>query len=208
MKFIFGLLCFGALVMSNAQCSLDHRSDGLVCVTKPDCANGRDCIDGYCVGGSTVDAPRGDAKPVDAKTCPTRCDSCDIGNNTCTITCQANNCQSKVVCPAGWDCAIICNEVNGCNAGVECIGNQKCDITCSGNGSCSNIKCGDRECTVACTGDSSCAQVDCNAACSCDVTCSAPGSCGVQPNCPGPNTRCEVQPRGCMAASAQCNSCP
>ncbi len=207
MKVIIGVLFATLLVIGNTQCSIDHRSDGLVCVTKPDCTNGRDCVDGYCVGGSTVDAPRIDAKPIDAKVCPGRCDSCDVGTNTCRIACSTNNCQSKVVCPVGWDCAITCNDANSCNAGVQCSGNQKCDVTCNGSGSCNDVRCGDRKCTVACIGTGSCGQVDCNNACACDVMCAGVGSCGGPLDCAGPNNRCDVLPNGCSSAAPQCNSC-
>ncbi|MBP9086208.1 MAG: hypothetical protein KBG15_08815 [Kofleriaceae bacterium] len=208
MKVLIGLLFVGLLIVSNAQCSIDHRSDGLVCVTKSDCANGRECVDGYCVGGPTIDAPRIiDANPIDAKTCPARCNSCDAGTNTCNIVCTTNNCATKVVCPVGWDCAIACNDARSCTAGVECRGDQNCNVTCTGTDSCNNILCGDGKCTVACTGIGACDQVDCNDACACDVTCSGLGSCGGQINCPGSGSRCEAPIDGCLSSTAQCNTC-
>ncbi len=211
MKALLGVLLFGVMVLSNARCTINHRSDGLVCTTTPDCTNGKACVNGYCVGELVVDAAssdaRRDAAPADAKACPSRCDSCDAGSNTCTITCTGNNCRNRVVCPTGWNCNITCGADGSCRQGVQCSGAQNCNITCSATGSCDGIVCGNGKCDVMCSGAGSCGSVDCNNACACDVSCDGQGSCLGNTNCPGQGNRCSL-PNGCTSAPAQCNTCP
>jgi hypothetical protein len=101
------------IVIGLAACSINHKSDSFACEINTDCESGRVCSGGFCVvAGSQIDAPKGDATTMrDGSTnnCPSQCSSCNVQQKTCTINCMMSNCQSQVVCPAGYRCEIQCN---------------------------------------------------------------------------------------------------
>ena len=228
-------LCTLALALATG-CSVSHRSGDFACDFLQHCADGRTCVDGFCVVEADSGLPDGSLpRPGDAGACPSQCTSCDTAQNTCTIDCAQNNgaCGDPISCPIGWACNIVCSEANQCNSGISCgvatsctvactgrqtcrdvsCGLARCDLTCSGPGSCGDsVTCGTGACNVNCSGNAACAgTISCEAACSCDVTCRANTSCDAanltcKLGCTGPGTG--TPPVFCTAMGTGCDACP
>lgn len=184
-------------------CVPHTRAGDYACTDSTDCADGRTCVDRYCI---VVDAPSIDAPP-DALVCPDVCSSCDLSKATCTIDCVAGNTNQcdQVECPAGFACTINCGQ-NRCNT-IDCTNpGSSCTLNCTGSGSCDTIDCGPGRCEINCVGSSSCNAIDCKASCACDVECTH-GDC--RPACPAPpNGVCKSPGAGlCTSAPANCDTC-
>jgi hypothetical protein len=212
-----GLAAALALALA-AGCSVSHRSGDFACDAEQRCANGRTCVDGFCV--VAADSGVVDTLPPlgDAAVCPSQCTSCNLAQRACVIDCAANTgaCNQAVTCPAGWSCNVLCSLPSQCNSGVLC-GNatsctiacgarQTCNVTCSGNSSCGNsVLCGAGACNVNCTGNLACAgEITCGQACACDVTCRINAACAAvtcKPGCIG------TPPAFCISTANGCNSC-
>lgn len=200
------------LALALAACSVSHRTGDYACSRQEDCAQGRQCVQGFCVipgggSGGGVDA----AHPIDARrpdgpsnTCPPGCTSCDTGQKTCTIDCTQTNCQDQVTCPAGYACDIRCDTDGACRNGIDCQLADSCKISCSSANTCRDVQCGLGACAVSCTGQGSCRTVDCNASCACDVSCFGPQSCSDSVTCTSNLCR---QGLGCTSQPALCHSC-
>ncbi|MBA3452729.1 MAG: hypothetical protein H0T42_06550 [Deltaproteobacteria bacterium] len=203
-------------VISSTSCSINHKSGDFECTVQTDCDRTRQCIGGYCIvpggvidGPKMIDAPKKDA-PIDSPmfVCPPQCTSCVEGSKTCTVDCGVTSCTGNqpIVCPSGWNCAILCSTNNACANGVNCDSAKSCAITCSGQGSCRNIQCGDGDCEVKCQGQNSCRGVDCSDSCACDVTCAFNSSCEFL-TCS--SQACDPLGRGCSSLpAATCDTCP
>ena len=215
MKLVVACLAAVALVVITASsCSVEHKSADYVCTLQTDCTPGRLCVSGYCIVPSgMVDAPKNPDGPrtdspvvIDSPTCPPQCTSCNVAAKTCTVDCGVTNCtgNAAIVCPTGYNCAILCTTNNACGAGINCETAASCSITCSGQGSCRGIDCGTGDCDVKCQGQNSCRGVDCSNSCACDVTCAFNASCEfVTCN----HLQCDIG-RGCTSAGAICDTCP
>ncbi|HEX3763048.1 MAG TPA: hypothetical protein VHW23_30335 [Kofleriaceae bacterium] len=226
-------LCTLALVL--AGCSVSHRSGDFACDTGQRCADGRTCVDGFCVVVADSGLPDTALPPGDAAVCPSQCTSCDLAQKTCTIDCALNNgaCSRAISCPASWSCNVECSVANQCNSGVSCgnatsctiacsgrqtcrnvtCGRGACDLTCGGPGACGNdLACGTGACNVNCTGNAACGgTISCGAACSCDVTCRLAASCDAtnitcKAGCNGPATGTPLT--FCTTLGTGCNTCP
>lgn len=206
-----------------AGCSVSHRSTDFACSSEQRCADGRTCVDGFCVLAADSGVP-----VSDAAVCPSQCTTCNTAQRSCVIDCAINNgaCNQAVTCPAGWSCNVLCSLPNQCNTGVLCdnatsctiacsarqtcktvtCGRGACNVTCTGNTSCSAVGCGLGACNVDCSGSSACSKVSCGLACACDVTCRF-GSC--LPS----NVTCKqgctsgIAPQVCISTPTGCNSC-
>lgn len=196
-----------ALVIGS--CSIQHRSGDFACETSADCAFGRICSDHVCVStlppDAGTDAPSRDAGQV----CPSQCSTCDVGSHTCLIDCGSSPdkiCDSRLVCPAGWNCKINCNGQNACSSGVDCSEAASCDLTCLGRNSCKQVDCGTGKCNLDCIGIDSCRDIDCLSACACDVFCGDQSLCA-QVTCK--DIRCfDAVNDGCSSTDdADCNTC-
>ncbi len=204
------------VLISSSSCSINHRSGEFECTVQADCDLARQCLNGYCVvpGGvidapKTIDGPRKDAPMmIDSPmtVCPPQCTSCGDGK-TCTIDCGMTNCNGNqpIVCPSGYNCAILCSTNNACSNGINCNDAQSCAITCSGAGSCRNVDCGSGPCDVKCQGQSSCRGIDCSNSCACDVSCAITASCDFL-TCSDP--QCDPLGRGCTSGAPGCDNCP
>ena len=145
--------------------------------------------------GSMVDAPT-DAGPPDVyqatcvdATCTAAGGVCDQVEDQCVI--DQNN-QSKVTCPTGMKCRVVCNVLDACRDGVDCSGATECTVRCTAGNTCrlGGVDCGQASvCNVTCIGNSACEQgatvaVDCRTS-TCTVTCSGSNACmggiGVDP---------------------------
>lgn len=212
----FAALAF--TVMSSSSCSINHKSGDYECKVQADCEAGRLCLNAYCIvpGGvidapKLVDAPKRDAPPmIDSpmmNMCPPQCTSCSAGSMTCTIDCALGNCTGNqpVVCPAGWNCAILCSTNNACSNGIDCADAASCAITCSGASSCRNIDCGNGHCDVKCQGQNSCRGIDCSNSCACDVSCALNSACDFL-TCS--SQQCDPLGRGCSSLAPGCDTCP
>jgi hypothetical protein len=183
-----------AVALAAASCGITARSDDFRCELPGDCADGRVCMDGWCVSVSGPsdaaapgDAPVGsaDGAPGDAAACPAICDSCLRG--ACQISCDGDGaCADLVVCPAGMRCEVHCAGFNACESGVDCSAASACDIVCNQTGACTGpVTCGPGRCDVACNGTASCANgIDCSGSCRCDTDCDGLGACALEPSCP------------------------
>jgi hypothetical protein len=146
-------------------CTVDRRTDGLVCNSNEDCSGGRTCdtAAGYCV--------------LNGKPCPEVCNSC--AQNLCFIDCANPGSCGNVECPSGFHCTIGCPTAGGCND-VDCSHGLGCTITCSSAEACGTIDCGSvtssAPCTVTCQTGSSCGTIECGRD-KCTVTCSAADAC-------------------------------
>lgn len=212
-----------------AGCSVNHRSTDFACSAEQRCADGRTCVDGFCViaaDSGAVDTPG----PLgDAAVCPSPCTSCNPAQKICTVDCSLNSdvCNRAVSCPAGWNCNVLCSINNQCNSGVSCGGAASCTITCSGRQTCRTVTCGTGACNVTCLGPASCnnqvtcgtgacnvncsgnlacgGEVSCGQACACDVRCQLNASCAAvlcKPGCLG-----TTPPALCISTTNGCNSC-
>lgn len=219
-------LCTAVALALAAGCSVSHRSGDFACSSDQRCAEGRTCVDGFCVfpaDSGAVDTPSGDAA-----VCPSQCTSCNTAQKTCVIDCAINNgaCNQAVTCPTGWNCNVLCSIANQCNSGVFCdnattctiacgrqtcktvtCGGGACNVTCSGNASCSSIGCGLGACNVNCSGNGACGAVSCGLACACDVTCRL-GSCLPADVTCKPGCTTTAAPQVCTSTPTGCNSCP
>lgn len=202
------------LALLCAACSISHRSQDYACTKTSDCAQGRTCVDGFCVipggSGAPSDAPTAtDAKKPDApgEMCPPGCTSCDVAHHQCTIDCSkpGSTCGSKVVCPSGYACTIACDTQGACRDTIDCQSAASCNITCATFDSCHDVQCGDGRCQVSCIGSRSCANVSCNNACACDVSCTGSNTC-FSLQCT--SDACRTFPDGCTSSQPLCNSCP
>ena len=182
-----------ALAVALAGCSVNHRTGDISCDAEQRCANGRTCVDGFCVVAADSGVVDALPRPGDAAVCPSQCTSCDLAQRSCVIDCANNGgaCNQAVTCPAGWSCNVLCSLPNQCNSGVFCgnatsctigcgarqtcktvaCGSGACNCSCSGNSSCSSVGCGLGACGDNCTGNGACSSVTCGLACACDVTC-------------------------------------
>ncbi|MGE0550708.1 MAG: hypothetical protein AB7O24_08210 [Kofleriaceae bacterium] len=189
-----------------ASCSIEHRSGELQCTTQSDCADGRLCVDGFCVqqGGGPSDA-RSDSTMPDALLCPPQCSSCNLAEKSCTIDCAVTSCtgNAAVVCPVGWACSVACSVQNSCRNGVICGGATSCKVQCSGIDTCRNVECGLGPCAVTCSGPQSCRDISCGNSCACDVTCAITAACDdvscTDLSCTSIN--------GCSSSQFDCNTC-
>lgn len=210
------LAALSIALISSSSCSINHRSGEFECTLQTDCDSGRLCLNGYCIvpGGSidapkTADAPRKDAPmTIDApmNACPPQCTSCGDGK-TCTIDCGMTNCTGNqpIVCPSGYNCAILCSTNNACANGINCDSAESCTITCSGSGSCRNIQCGPGDCDVKCQGQNSCRGIDCTDSCACDVSCAFNAACDFL-TCS--SQQCDPLGKGCSSLLPGCDTCP
>lgn len=183
-----------------AGCSVSHKSGDFACDVQSDCANGRSCIDGFCVLPDDGGVP-------DALVCPSVCTSCsfDQKQKSCTIDCALNGgCTQQVTCPTGFSCQVLCSRDGACSNGVSCLGATSCKITCSGTQSCRGLVCGLGVCNVACTGNASCGEVSCGSSCACDVSCGGVALCRNLTCKPS----CNIGTRGCTSLAGNCNTCP
>ncbi len=202
-------------VVSTSSCSINHRSGEFACTVQADCDAARQCLNGYCIvpGGvidapKTIDAPKRDAPMmIDSPmtVCPPQCTSCGEGK-TCKIDCGLTNCTGNqpIVCPSGYNCAILCSTNNACTNGINCGAAASCAITCSGASSCRNVDCGDGHCDVKCQGQGSCRGIDCSNSCACDVTCALTASCDFL-TCS--SSQCDPLGRGCTSMAPGCDTC-
>ncbi|MBS1118373.1 MAG: hypothetical protein H6Q90_601 [Deltaproteobacteria bacterium] len=200
------LSLFGVALVAGS-CSVNHRSDEFVFCNRPaDCASGQVCSQGVCV--ASVDAGVGnDAKVTpDALVCPSQCTSCKPETMECKIDCAVSpaTCNGHIVCPAGWNCDILCTGTGSCRNGVDCTPGESCAITCSGANSCRNLACGQGPCNVICSGSSSCRGVSCGQSCACDVDCQNAALCDFV-QCSSPT--CDFG-NGCSTLFPTCNTCP
>ena len=191
-----------AALGASLACAGQRRSDDFVCTRPSDCADGRDCVDGFCVtgGGGGADAAARDG----AGACPPQCTSCQAG--VCRIVCADADC-GAIVCPAGMACDVTCTGSSACMDGVDCSRAASCQVACIGPRACQNgVECGQGPCDVTCTGDAACDDgVDCSDACRCQVVCS--GRCAIPASCP--DLDCETPQDGCSAQpAADCDTCP
>jgi len=201
-------------VISAGSCTIRHKSGDYECTTQTDCETGRQCLGGYCVvpGGGPIDAPktndgpRTDGPQPDSSMCPAQCTSCANGK-VCNIDCGSTNCtgNNAIVCPSGWNCAILCSTNNSCANGINCGGAASCAVTCSGQGSCRNIECGAGACDVKCEGSNSCRGVVCSNSCACDVSCGTAAACEFL-TCS--SIQCDPFGKGCTSIGPTCDTCP
>jgi hypothetical protein len=223
-------LCTAVALALAAGCSVSHRSNDFACDSDQRCADGRTCVDGFCVivaDSGVIDTllPLGDAA-----LCPSQCTSCSTLPKTCTIDCARNNgaCNQAITCPAGWNCNVLCSINDECNSGVSCgnatsctigcsagktcktvtCGRGTCNVNCSGTASCDDqVTCGTGACNVNCSGSAACnGEVSCGSACACDVTCRLNAACAAvtcKPGCFG-----TMPPAFCISTANGCNSCP
>lgn len=225
-------LCTTALAAALvAGCSVSHRSGDFACNADQRCADGRSCVDGFCVlaaDSGLPDTPQ--PPPGDAAICPSQCTACNLARKSCTIDCALDNgaCNQAIACPAGWICDVACSVPNQCNSGISCGGATSCmiactarqtcknvtcsrgacNLTCSGSGSCGNeITCGTGACNVDCSGNAACAgTVSCGAACACDVSCRLNAACvdvTCKPGCTG-----STPLTSCISTGNGCDTCP
>jgi hypothetical protein len=132
-----------------AACSVNRKSNGLICERNNDCQDGRRCDDGYCVASSNNDD------------CPSRCSSCDVDRRTCEIDCDAGNACGDIDCPAGYSCTIKCSGARACGD-INCGAGGSCDITCASAGACGEIDCElNCRCDVHCAGSGACGDMAC-----------------------------------------------
>ena len=218
-----------AVLALAAGCSVSHRSTDFACGPDQRCANGRTCVDGFCVvvaDSGVVDTPQFG----DAALCPSQCTSCNAAQKTCTIDCAFNNgaCAQQVTCPSGWSCNVACSVVGQCNSGINCTNAKACTIACSARQTCKNVACETGACNITCSGPQSCTgalacgagacnvncsgtgacsgSVSCGASCACEVTCRLGATCGdvtCKQGCTG-TTPTEL----CTSAASGCNTCP
>ncbi len=193
-------LCITLAVALATGCSINHRSGDFTCDAQQRCADGRACVDGFCViaaDSGVVDTPL--PPPTDAAVCPSQCTSCNAAQKTCAIDCALNNgaCAQPIACPAGWSCNVTCSVANQCNSGVSCGNATSCTIACSARQTCKNVTCGRGTCGVTCGGTNSCGgAVTCGTG-TCGVTCSGTNSCGNTVTCG--TGACNVNCTGNMA---------
>lgn len=180
---------------------------GVACSADGECPSPLVCVDAVCVS------------------CPESCTSCNRSENICTIDCALKDrCADEVVCPAGWNCHVLCEGGAYCPRGVTCpdgetscsiscvgggaclgpvrCGAGRCDVTCEGGGACSDVRCGTGPCNITCEGGGACDTVQCGPACACDVQCSFT-SCADLVCTPG---ACSVSD-GCSSLANGCNTC-
>jgi hypothetical protein len=189
-----GLVAAALMLGCLAGCSVDRRSGAYRCEDPSECSEGRVCQQGWCVVGSAPDA---------GPSCPAACTSCVAGR--CVITCaSAQDCPSRVVCPAGLDCDVTCTGNQRCTDGVDCSRAGDCTIVCEGVGACAaGVTCGSGACDVECSGVGACALgIDCSASCACDTECE--DDVCAAPACPGDEGECE---RSGECSSAGCDFC-
>jgi hypothetical protein len=197
------LALFALALALAAGCSVSHRSGDFACDTDQRCANGRTCVDGFCVlpaDSGVVDGPR---PTGDASVCPAQCTSCDIAQRTCAIDCSASNgaCNQAISCPAGWNCNVTCSIANQCNAGISCGNATSCTIACTARQTCRNVSCGRGTCKLTCGGTASCGNsVTCGTG-ACSVACTGGGSCGSAVTCG--TGACNVNCTGSAACGGQ-----
>lgn len=213
MRLVIAALATLALAAAaTAGCTINHRTSEYACAQHGDCAQGRVCSGGFCVvSGVIPDAPTADARPPDAPTtCPEPCTNCNFETMQCNVDCPLEDCESRVVCPAGWNCYIECRTPDSCRAGVDCRDAASCDIQCLATNSCRGVVCGPGKCNVHCAGTNSCQaignipSVTCGPSCACDVTCQPLSSCA-SPSCT--SAACDPPGRGCSSTPAGCNTC-
>jgi hypothetical protein len=199
----------GLAAIAAGSCSVNHRSGDFACETAHDCADGRTCSDGFCVGLPLDAGAKTDAQlSGDAGQCPSQCTSCTAATKTCVVDCALNGgCKQRVACPAGWNCNVACSVANACNNGVVCTGDTACKITCSGAQSCRTITCATGPCNVDCPGNGSCRDVTCDQACSCDVACDLNSACNTT-TCPSASCDSPSVFGGCTSLTPGCNTCP
>lgn len=170
-----------------AGCSIDHVSDSLACTASSQCADGRNCVGGFCV------------VPGGGGGCPSQCTACDTTAMTCSIVGNGDGGGDRTTCPSGYHCDITCAG-SSCRT-VDCSNAASCTIQCTGKGSCEQITCGPERCQVTCSGQDSCQSVDCQDSCACDVQCTGAQSCSSGSRCPlqscDTGTGCSSQPLGC-----------
>lgn len=223
-------LCTTVALALAAGCSVSHRSGDFACNSEQRCADGRTCVDGFCV----VAADSGVVPPPlgDAAVCPSQCTSCNTAQKTCTIDCAIDNdaCNQAITCPAGWNCNVLCSVASQCNSGVSCgsatsctiacsaratcktvaCGRGACNVTCGGANSCGNqVTCGTGACKVNCTGNAACdGEVSCGSACACDVICKVGVACLAGTVTCKPGCTSAMPPVFCTSTAAGCNTCP
>lgn len=204
----------GILIAGFASCSVNHRSGEFACTTQADCPSDRTCSEGLCISGGDpgIDAPPGIDGPVrpDAFVCPPQCTSCNPGAHECKVDCNASpaTCNVPINCPAGFNCNIICTNLNSC-PNINCTAGESCRIDCKGASSCKAITCGEGACDVKCEAANTCKNVNCNASCKCDVECPAanPGACSVL-DCPKDGLTCaNIGLPGCNSSNDGCDTC-
>lgn len=198
-----------ALIAIALSCSIEKRSDGFACDDDRDCPQGRECDDGFCVGGPIDGGPdQPDAgTPPDALFCPSQCTSCKQETMQCQVDCAVSpaTCNSPIVCPEGWSCNIVCSPSNACRAGIDCRAGKACTVDCAGTSTCRNVLCGEGPCDVTCSGFDSCRGIQCGDSCACDVECQDPARCEAV-FCT--SQLCGRFGGGCSSQNPGCNTCP
>jgi hypothetical protein len=113
-----------------------------------DCATVGESCDGSgtCSCGNDIAAVGG--------SCPGAVCNAGCVGTTCNITCADNSC-GTINCPAGWDCNLVCPNVDSCrNSTLNCPANESCTVTCADqNDACRNmnLNCGaEGTCNLLC----------------------------------------------------------
>ena len=203
-----------------SACSIESRSQDYTCTTTSECADGRVCVQGWCVVGSPGGPSDGgpgaiaDAAPPappdagvtpDASSCPPPCTSCEEG--VCLVEClQSASCTERIVCPFDLACEVVCAGVGSCLSGIDCTASRSCDVSCTARSACfGSIECGAGPCRVECGSRETCATgIDCSDSCACETSCRGLDSCGAAPECP--SDRC-TDGIDCTAEGSDCDVC-
>lgn len=129
-------------------------------------------------GSVGPDAGKKDSATIDSPINPPSCQSvCPMNggtcvNGVCVIDCGfgPNGCPTKVVCPKGVPCKVLCGGTSSCGQGVDCTQASSCEISCGGISSCGGkVSCAGTTCSVNCSGISSCFGGVCCTAKTCNV---------------------------------------